>query len=175
MISRRSLLRNSLFPVTGLYAAPASRYFIEIQKRERQLALFLDRRLTHTFPVSLGFAPLGHKQRQGDGRTPEGEYRTVLRNRQSRFYRSVMLNYPLPEDGRRGVAEGIISPKTRDAILTAHRTGAIPVQNTALGGEIFIHGGGGRGDWTLGCIALENRDMDVIFALPVGIRVTITP
>lgn len=173
MIPRRGLLLGSLLQAGGLYAAPVPRYRIEVRKRERQLALFRDGEVTHTFRVGLGFAPEGTKERQGDGRTPEGDFLTVLRNPRSSYYRSVMLNYPLPSDARRAAAEGLISAGTRNAILKAHRSGAIPPQRTALGGEIFIHGGGARHDWTLGCIALDNRDMDVIFALPVGIPIKV--
>ncbi len=177
MITRRGILGASAFASfqasSGASTASPARYRIEIRKRERQLTLFADEKVTHTFRIGLGFTPTGPKLRQGDGRTPEGSFRTILRNPQSSYYRSVMLNYPLGADAHRGFAEGLIGASTRDAILSAHRRGAAPPQRTRLGGEIFIHGGGNHGDWTLGCIALANRDMDVIFALPVGVRVDV--
>lgn len=175
MILRRSVLCGllGLFGGRQISAATPSRYRIEVRKGERQLALFTDGRLSHTFRIGLGFAPQGHKTQEGDGRTPEGSYRTVLKNPRSSFYRSVMLNYPLPADAHRGFADGRINAATRDAILAAHRRGAAPPQRTRLGGEIFLHGGGNQGDWTLGCIALANADMDLVFALPLGVRVDI--
>jgi murein L,D-transpeptidase YafK len=177
MIGRRGVTRAllSLLGGSGILAASPARYRIEVRKGERQLALFTDGKLTHTFRIGLGFAPIGHKAQQGDGRTPEGTYRTVLKNPRSSFHRSVMLNYPLPADAHRGFAGGLINAATRDAILAAHRRGTAPPQRTRLGGEIFLHGGGNHGDWTLGCIALANPDMNLLFALPLGVRVDILP
>lgn len=171
-ISRRFLVFGC---ATSLAAAKESpdHYRIEVRKSVRQLTLYKDEKLTHTFRIGLGFDPNGAKQRQGDGRTPEGDFLTILRNPQSSYYRSVMLNYPLPDDAHRGFKQKLIGAGTRDAILNAHKSGKTPPQGTRLGGEIFIHGGGNQGDWTLGCVALANRDMDVIFALPVGVRVKI--
>lgn len=176
MLSRRGVLVCPVLAASALRgeSAPSS-FRIEVLKAERQLALFTNGKLSHTFRIGLGFAPVGHKQRQGDGRTPEGTFRMVLRNKQSRYYRSVMLNYPLPADARSASVGGLIDGPTRDAILRSHRRGAVPPQHTPLGGEIFIHGGGSHNDWTFGCIALANPDMDVIFALPLGVRVDVFP
>lgn len=150
-------------------------YLIEVHKRQRQLALFEKGQLRYTFRIALGFDPQGTKKWQGDGRTPEGEFRTLLKNPKSKFYRSVLINYPLSFDAERAFAASRIDKAARDQILRAHERGGIPSQATALGGDIYIHGGGSSQDWTAGCIALDNRDMDLIFALPVGVRVRIHP
>jgi L,D-peptidoglycan transpeptidase YkuD (ErfK/YbiS/YcfS/YnhG family) len=77
-------------------------------------------------------------------------------------------------DAERGLAEGLISREEYDAIVEAERAGRIPPWDTALGGEIYIHGHGSRSDWTLGCVALDDADMQVLYELiEVGVEVEI--
>lgn len=94
------------------------------------------------FAIALGPAPLGHKQREGDGRTPEGRYRISARNPRSRFHLSLRISYPDPDDLARAQAQ------------------AVPA-----GGDIMIHGNPERrgGDWTEGCVAVSDAEMEAIW------------
>jgi murein L,D-transpeptidase YafK len=129
-----------------------------VDKSARRLDLLREGAVIASFPVMLGFNPGGHKTQQGDGRTPEGDYLLDWRNPQSRFYLSLHISYPNAADREQAAARGV-SP----------------------GGDIFIHGtpvwyAMAGGDWTLGCIAVANADMDVIWkAVPDGTPITIQP
>jgi murein L,D-transpeptidase YafK len=134
---------------------------ILIDKSDRELVVFRDGRALRRYTVSLGFAPEGDKERQGDGRTPEGQFRIDRRNSASRFHLSLGIDYPQPDDVARAAAGGY-SP----------------------GGDIFIHGQprGVTGrmriarDWTEGCIAVTNATMDELWRVtPVGTTVEIRP
>ncbi|MCO6509598.1 MAG: L,D-transpeptidase [Aridibacter famidurans] len=149
---------------------------IEIRKSERTLTLFDGDRTLRTYRIGLGSQPVGDKEIEGDGRTPEGDFRIFVKNPNSRFFLSVGLNYPLPEDAHRGLRSGFISNEERDAIVEAHESRSAPPQKTALGGEIYIHGHGSGSDWTEGCIALEDDEMKELFdAVSVGTPVRILP
>jgi murein L,D-transpeptidase YafK len=114
------------------------------------------------YPVDVGANGIGPKLQQGDRATPEGRYRIVLKKGpgQSLYHKALLLDYPNAEDRRRTAEAG------RDGRL---RRGADP------GGLIEIHGDGGRGrNWTDGCVAVSNADMDVLYErLEVGAWVTI--
>lgn len=120
-------------------------------KSERRLLLMNGGQVLRSYPVALGFNPKGHKQRQGDGRTPEGAYTLDWRNPGSEFYRSLHVSYPNAEDRARAAQAGV-SP----------------------GGDIMIHGlpnnlsmiGAvhAKWDWTEGCIAVTNEEIDEIWA-----------
>ncbi|MBK9155320.1 MAG: L,D-transpeptidase [Chloracidobacterium sp.] len=149
---------------------------IVIRKSARVLELFDGDRLAHSFPVVLGFSPDLDKEREGDGRTPEGEYLIVVKNPESSFHLSLGINYPGPKDAEAGFAAGLITQAEYHEILDAAENRKLPPQKTALGGEIYIHGGGCDGDWTRGCIALDNSAMTELFdAVPVGTGVRIVP
>ena len=115
-----------------------------------------------TYDAEIGSNALGVKRRQGDRATPEGRYRVVKRKDrgQSRYYRALLLDYPNAAD--------------RERFAAAQRRGEIP-RGARIGGLIEIHGEGGRGqNWTEGCVALSNRDIDDLFPrVGVGTRVTI--
>src|SRR5205085_12471896 len=113
---------------------------------------------THCYRVALGFAPEGHKQVQGDGKTPEGWYR-ISDKPWSTFDNAIAIHYPNAIDARAAAADGRIGARTRDKILTALDDDKVPPQSTALGGAILIHGGGSSSDWTLGCVALDDADL----------------
>jgi murein L,D-transpeptidase YafK len=149
---------------------------IVVFKSKRRLELYADGALVRTYRVALGLNPVPPKKRQGDHATPEGEYYVFVRNDKSAFYLSLGLSYPNIEDAERGLRDGLISRGQRDAIVSAIKRKARPPQNTALGGDIFIHGNGAGSDWTWGCVALENADVKELFdAVPVGTAVTIKP
>ena len=135
-----------------------------VKKSERQLFLMSGSNVVRSYPISLGEQPVGHKQREGDERTPEGQYVLDWRNPDSRFYKSIRISYPNDQDQMRA-AENNHNP----------------------GGDIFIHGlpNGinllartfrGR-NWTDGCIAVNNNaHMDEIWQLVKdGTRITIRP
>ena len=112
----------------------------------------------------------------GDGKTPEGEFYVFAKNARSKFYLSLGLSYPNIKAAERGLKDEIISREEYDAILEAIKEKRTPPQKTALGGEIYIHGGGIETDWTKGCIALRNGEMKEIFELiSVGAKVKILP
>lgn len=143
---------------------------VVVRKAQRRLLVFVDGDATHCFPVALGFAPAGHKQVQGDGKTPEGLYRTSDKPWSS-FEHAIAIHYPNADDARAAASDGRISSKTRDRILADVREGRVPPQSTKLGGAVLIHGGGASSDWTLGCVALEDADLLTLrSALPRGMR-----
>ena len=73
-------------------------------------------------------------------------------------------------------AENLISQNERDEIVEAIKNKKMPLQNTKLGGEIYIHGNGSKTDWTLGCVALEDEEMKELFdAIPIGTSIKIEP
>jgi murein L,D-transpeptidase YafK len=147
-----------------------------VKKNERVVELFDGDKLLKTYKMVLGFAPTGDKETGGDGKTPLGEFYVFIKNDQSRFYLSLGLSYPSTEDAARGLREKIITQEEHDAIVAAVNEKQMPPQNTRLGGEIYIHGGGTQKDWTWGCIALENEQMKELFEItPVGTQVTIVP
>ncbi|MEZ4332410.1 MAG: L,D-transpeptidase family protein [Myxococcota bacterium] len=135
---------------------------ILVEKGERRLTLLIKGQPVRTYRVALGGEPIGHKRQEGDERTPEGEYLIDRRNSESSFHRSIRISYPNAEDRAAAEANGV-DP----------------------GGLIMIHGiRNGLGwigklhrfvDWTDGCIAVTNSEMDEIWGsvqlqTPVEIR-----
>lgn len=137
---------------------------INIYKQERRLDLLSCGEVVASYKIGLGFAPEGHKQREGDGKTPEGEYYICTRNSRSRFYLSFGLSYPNIIDAEAALKEGAITQKQYDSIEKSINKQDQPDWYTPLGGEIMIHGHGSASDWTLGCIAVENEVMDILWA-----------
>ena len=128
-----------------------------LNKGARRLYLIRGGQAFATYRVGLGFAPEGHKLRDGDGRTPEGQYWIDRRNPRSEFFLSVGISYPNAADVGRARAMGV-DP----------------------GGDIFIHGEPVRGrrppgrDWTAGCIAVSNDEIEEIWTtVPNGVPITI--
>ena len=121
-----------------------------VVKSKRQLTLMRKGKVMHNFKISLGREPIGPKRFAGDGRTPEGTYSLTVWNPSSRFHRSIRVSYPMPDDR-----------------AAAHALGRSP------GGDIMIHGlstrmrsaGAGhyRFDWTEGCLAVTDAEMDIIW------------
>ncbi|HEU4563378.1 MAG TPA: L,D-transpeptidase family protein [Gemmatimonadaceae bacterium] len=124
---------------------------VVVEKAAHRLTLYRDGRPLRTYLVALGRNPRGDKMRRGDGRTPEGIFRIESRNPRSRYYRALRISYP-----------------DRAHLERATALGADP------GGDIMIHGlpngQGGVGaahrefDWTEGCIALTDQEIDEIWA-----------
>jgi murein L,D-transpeptidase YafK len=140
------------------------------------LLLFSDDRLVRTYRIGLGLNPSGNKVRQGDRRTPEGDFYIFTKNDRSAFYLSLGISYPNGPAAERGLRDNLINKIQYDAILRALRAKRAPPQNTLLGGDIYIHGNGAGSDWTWGCMALENQDIQELFkAVSLGTPVTIEP
>jgi murein L,D-transpeptidase YafK len=149
---------------------------IVVKKKERKLFLFDAGKLVKTYNVGLGFTPVGDKEKEGDGKTPEGEFYIFTKNPNSSYYLSLGVSYPSIDDAKRGLAQKIISQTEHDAIVEAIENKKTPPQKTRLGGEIYIHGHGSKTDWTQGCVALDDADIKEIFdAIPVGASVKIEP
>lgn len=121
---------------------------ILILKSARQLLLLNNDKVLKSYDIDLGFAPIGDKKIQGDGKTPEGRYYIDRLNPNSKFHLSLGISYP----------------DTRD-VAEARKLGEEP------GGDIFIHGGPtlyrdrNRKDWTWGCISVSNREIETIYAM----------
>lgn len=122
---------------------------LRMYKAQRLLVLDGADDVLRTYPIGLGFAPEGHKQFEGDGRTPEGSYLIDRRNPDSLFHLSIGISYPNESD-----------------IAFAEAQGRSP------GKDIFIHGGPRRGidpmnvrDWTAGCIAVTDGQIEEIYAM----------
>lgn len=130
-----------------------------VYKDERKMHLLHHDRVLKSYRIDLGFAAAGPKQFEGDGKTPEGDYFIDRRNPNSAFHLSIGISYPNAED-----------------IARAGAAGKKP------GGDIFIHGrpnlkkrGNGR-DWTAGCIAVKDRQIEDIYAMVRdGTPITIYP
>ena len=149
---------------------------IVVKKSERKLELWQGETQIGTYRIGLGHNPVGHKQAEGDGRTPEGEYYICMKNSRSSYYLSLGISYPNTQDAAAALKEGRISQAVYDRIASANEWGERPDWYTPLGGEIMIHGGGSDRDWTAGCIAVENEVMDILFrSCPVGTKITILP
>lgn len=133
-----------------------------VDKLARRLEVYAGGKPVARFEIELGANGLAQKVHAGDRATPEGRYRVtaVKSGRQTQYYRALLLDYPNEADRRRH----------RDAV----RAGRVPA-GAGAGSLIEIHGDGGRGqDWTDGCVALTNDDMDRLFAhVRVGTPVTI--
>lgn len=149
-----------------LYATCADARRIVVHKAARILELHCGARVVRRFEASLGFAPVGHKEQEGDGRTPEGEY-LISRKFPSGFHRSLQLAYPNAADAADGLARGTITRAEHDAIVRALAGCREPPQTTGLGSLLQIHGHGGgadAGDWTLGCVAVDDPEIEEVYA-----------
>lgn len=115
--------------------------------------------------VALGRHPVGHKQCEGDGKTPEGEYYICLKRETGKFGCALGISYPSALDARQAVHDGHLPADLLPLFEAAQAAQKRPPWGTSLGGEIYIHGGGNAPDWTAGCIALSDADMAVLFAM----------
>ena len=119
---------------------------IQVSKADRKLYLFNNDRVLKSYDIGLGFAPVGAKQFEGDGKTPEGAYLISYKNPDSQYHLSLKISYPNEAD-----------------IAFAEAQGKAP------GGDIVIHGGPvnptNKRDWTWGCIAVTDREIEVIYSM----------
>lgn len=120
---------------------------VVVNKGSRKMYLLHQEEILEQYDFELGFAPNGDKKIEGDGKTPEGTYLIDRRNPNSSFHLSLGISYPNSKD-----------------IAEARALGKSP------GGEIFIHGQPNRSkakgpDWTAGCIAIKNREMEQVYAM----------
>jgi murein L,D-transpeptidase YafK len=136
---------------------------VVLLKKERTLELLSRGKVIKTYKVALGGDPVGPKTRQGDHKTPEGFYVLDFRNAHSQFYKSIHISYPSEQD-RALALQKCVSP----------------------GGDIFVHGlPNGYGaigsahrlkDWTDGCIAVMDEEIDEIWkSVPDGTQIEIRP
>ncbi|BBK30946.1 L,D-transpeptidase-like protein [Stella humosa] len=136
---------------------------IVVHKMDRRMELVRDGQPIRTYRIDLGWQTLGHKQHEGDGRTPEGIYRIETRNERSGFHRALKISYPNDQDRARARSQGM-SP----------------------GGLIMIHGQPNNAqsyaraqkkrDWTEGCIAVTNDEVEEIWTLVAdGTEIDIRP
>lgn len=145
-------------PSSGNYDGPAISQIV-VKKGERKMYLVSGKSVLRSYDIGLGFQPTGHKQFEGDGRTPEGVYVIDRFNPNSAYHLSVGISYPNPQDRANAMIAGL-SP----------------------GGDIMIHGIGPRArgvdrrDWTAGCIAVTDKEMEEIYAmLRPGVPIFIYP
>jgi murein L,D-transpeptidase YafK len=163
-------------PANSVLQLPLTDPRIVILKGQRRLDLYSSTKLIRSYKVGLGLNPVPDKEREGDRATPEGDFFIFTKNPKSAFHLSLAISYPNIEDAERGLKTGLISRAQRDAIVRAIKRKQAPPQYTPLGGLIYIHGHGASSDWTWGCVALENADIEVLYrAIPVGTPVTIKP
>ncbi len=135
---------------------------IVVSLKTRTLFLCYGSQIIDQFIAQVGMnSAEGDKQRQGDKRTPRGEYYVCLKNGNSRYYRALGLSYPNEKDAERGYEAGLISQAKREEIARTVSQGGLPDWNTALGGYIEIHGE--KGGPTDGCIAVGNPVMDCLW------------
>lgn len=151
-ITRRFLMVGALSFLAGC-ASKFRRYDgpevtrVLVFKKARRMYLQHGRQTLKSYRIELGFTPVGDKKKSGDGKTPEGAYFIDRRNPNSDFHLSLGINYPNARDRAEARARGV-DP----------------------GGDIFIHGRGRslraqRPDWTWGCIAVTNREMEDVYAM----------
>lgn len=132
---------------------------IVVKKGDRKLYLVSGKTVIKKYEIELGNQPVGAKQYEGDGKTPEGLYFIDRFNPNSRYHLSVGISYPSAQDVARATGMGL-----------------------RPGGDIFIHGLGPEGralnkpDWTAGCIAVTDEEIEEIFAmLQPGVPIFIYP
>lgn len=149
-------------PVVGIRSSVIADSLV-VEKGKRTLTLFAGGFAARTYKIALGLQPKGDKIRKGDNRTPEGTFFIDFKNAQSKFYKALHISYPDVAHAQRASALGV-SP----------------------GGDIMIHGLPPRyasygaehtqWDWTEGCIAVTDKEIDEIFAaVPAGVTIHIKP
>lgn len=136
---------------------------IVVEKEKRLMTVYNGTRLLKSYRIALGGNPLGHKQHEGDSRTPEGRYIIDGKNPNSSFHLSLKISYPNRADTQKARRKGL-SPG-----------GAIMIHGTP-GGLSALNAMGFYSDWTAGCIAVTNAEIEELFAaVRVGTPILIRP
>lgn len=136
---------------------------IVVIKKERKMYLYRGNKVTSVFPVSLGKNPVGTKIQQGDNRTPEGQFWIHRKLCSPKYYRSLCISYPRPQDKARAAARGV----NPGGDITIH---AQPVWNADGRGDNYTL----SRNWTQGCVAVTNSAMNQLwYAVREGVPVTI--
>jgi len=139
-----------------------------VETEPRVLKVMQGTEEVEVFPrVAIGRHGADFDKARGDKKTPLGEYRIGWVNGNSKFHRFLGLTYPNIDNAKRAYRGGLIDEETVRSIMRAEMDEGIPPQNTPLGGQIGIHGLGAADreihevfDWTSGCIALTNDEID---------------
>jgi murein L,D-transpeptidase YafK len=136
---------------------------IVVEKHKRLMTVYDGRKAMKTYRIALGANPKGHKQHEGDSRTPEGRYVIDDKNPRSSFHLSLKISYPSRQDTRAARRKGL-SPG-----------GAIMIHGTPPG-LATLNATGFYSDWTAGCIAVSNTEIEELFAaVRIGTPVIIRP
>jgi murein L,D-transpeptidase YafK len=171
-MTKRKIIWFTILPtLTGLliyYFYPETKLPNDIQidnivvnKSKREMLVYSNGQLQKTYKISLGRQPIGHKEFEGDKKTPEGIYSINDKNPKSSYHKNLGVSYP-----------------NKDDLVKARQLGK------SAGGDIKIHGiRNGIGfigkfhrwfDWTLGCIAVTDREIDELYkAVIIGTRIEI--
>lgn len=163
-------------------AAPDGERWLLVDTRALTLSVMDGERPQLTLHnLAIGRYGATRDKRRGDNLTPLGLFRIARIARDTAFHRFIGLDYPDVAHAYRALVAGVITRDTYRAIAAAHRRGRLPPQNTALGGHVGIHGLG-QGDpqlhqnvnWTQGCVALSNEQIDTLMSwLHIGMKVEI--
>lgn len=157
------VLLAAAVPMTAARAPVAKADLIIVEKAKRTLTLYRAKKAIKSYRIALGGNPVGHKEQEGDSRTPEGRYVIDAKNPWSSFHLSLRVSYP-----------------DRNDLAAARKKGV------SAGGQIMIHGtpeylsalqtAGVFSDWTAGCIAVSNPEIEEIYRLvDTGTRIIIKP
>lgn len=158
-------LAATMFPATQLQAADT---WLLVDTRDRTLQVWSGDLLQKSYDnIAIGSAGAARTRLKGEPITPLGSFRIASIRKKTRYHRFFALNYPALDHAIRAHAEGGISGSDLATIRYAHEHGLEPPSSTPLGGNIGIHGIG-TGDprihehfnWTDGCIALTNEQID---------------
>lgn len=152
-------------PALAPEASQADR--VLVRKADRRLILYRGEEELVGYDIALGREPLGHKQREGDGRTPEGSYLIDWRNPQSSFHLSLHISYPDAEDKARAARRG----ESPGGMIMIH---GLP--NGMANGMEWLGAASLLRDWTEGCIAVTNEAIrDIWRRVPDGTPIEILP
>ena len=159
----RNFLLLAILMITACAGQPERKVdYVLVEKSKNQLHLIKDEQPIRSYQVALGQNPVGHKVQRGDLRTPEGRYNMIFKNENSKFYRSIYINYPNEHDKIMAQLRGV--DPGADIVLhglpNGYRDNGLPFQPM---------------NWTQGCLAVRNHEMDEIMSLvevntPIEIR-----
>jgi hypothetical protein len=156
----KPLKTNYLTPITAIRNAT-----IVVVKEKRRLYVMNADVVVRDYPIGLGFNPQGDKEKNADGRTPEGDFLVCGKGPAGHFAKALALSYPTRRHAEKALFHGLITPTEYREILGSLEKQLQPPGSTGIGGGVFIHGGGAHADWTDGSISLYDSDMEEIYAI----------